>query len=339
MRYELSRNDTLSVLDLDQESQLVAGYLQNTWTPSRRFTATAGVRATHYDLTDETVFEPRVSVRLNLTDRIHLKGGYGRFNQFVARVVNENVTEGARDFWLLADGEDVGVQRSTHFLGGIAYETSGWLVDVEGYHKDLSGLSEFSLRFQRGDADFEQSDLFFDGTGVARGVEVLVQKKFGSSTGWVSYTLAEVEHTFAGLNDGAPFPALHDQQHELKVVQSSRINDRWSVSSTFMLASGKPYTRPEAQYAITLLDGRDQSYIHVGDKNGVRLPAYHRLDASVHYRFPVGTSSVDLGLSVFNVYNRRNVWYREFDLTQSPYLTTDVAFLGTTPNLSVRVDL
>ena len=339
VRYELSRNDTLSVLDLDQESQLIAGYVQNSWTPSRRLSATAGVRITHYDLTEETVVEPRLSARLNLTDRVHLKGGYGRFNQFVARVVNENVTEGARDFWLLADGQDVGVQRSTHFLGGIAYETDGWLIDLEGYHKDLSGLSEFSLRFQRGGADFEQSDFFFDGAGVARGIEVLVQKKFGTSTGWLSYTIAEVEHTFPGLNGGDPFPALHDQRHELKLVQSSRINERWSVSSTFMLASGKPYTTPESQYAITLLDGSEQSYIHVGDKNGQRLPAYHRLDVSAHYRFPVGASSVNIGFSVFNLYNRKNVWYREFDLTQSPFVTTDVTFLGATPNLSVRVDL
>ncbi|MEM6648085.1 MAG: TonB-dependent receptor, partial [Bacteroidota bacterium] len=95
----------------------------------------------------------------------------------------------------------------------------------------------------------------------------------------------------------------------------------------------------ESQYAITLLDGTEQSYIHVGQKNGERLPAYHRLDTSVHYRFPVQTAEVDVGISLFNLYNRTNVWYREFDLTQTPFVTTDVSFLGLTPNLSLRVDL
>ena len=73
-------------------------------------------------------------------------------------------------------------------------------------------------------------------------------------------------------------------------------------------------------------------------KNGERLPHYHRLDVALHYRFPVGLTEIDLGLSVFNVYDRTNVWYKEFDLSQAPYVTTDVSFLGMTPNLSVRLD-
>ena len=88
-----------------------------------------------------------------------------------------------------------------------------------------------------------------------------------------------------------------------------------------------------------LLDGAEQSFIHVGEKNSQRLPASHRFDTAVHYKFDVGTSRVDVGLSVFNLYNRQNVWYKEFDLTESPMVTTDVTFLGFTPNLSVRLDL
>ena len=106
-----------------------------------------------------------------------------------------------------------------------------------------------------------------------------------------------------------------------------------------MFATGKPYTSPESQYVITLLDGSEQSYIHVGGKNAERLPAYHRLDAAVHYKLDVKTSRIDFGFSIFNLYNRTNVWYKEFDLSESPMVTTDVSFLGITPNLSVRVDL
>jgi hypothetical protein len=111
------------------------------------------------------------------------------------------------------------------------------------------------------------------------------------------------------------------------------------VSATWVFGAGTPYTSPESEYTITLLDGSQQSYIHVGEKNGERLPAYHRLDAAINYRFPIGTSEVNVGLSVFNLYNHTNVWYKEFDLTQSPFVTTDVAYLGFTPNISLRVDL
>ena len=173
---------------------------------------------------------------------------------------------------------------------------------------------------------------------MAKGLEFLLQKKTGRHTGWISYTLSEVEHTFPELNGGEPFPALHDQTHELKIVNTLNLR-RWTLAATWTFATGKPYTSPESQYFITLLDGTEQSFIHVGEKNSKRLPAYHRFDAAVHYKFDVGASGVDVGFSVFNLYNRSNVWYKEFDLTESPMVTTDVRFLGFTPNLSVRVDL
>ncbi len=346
--YDFIRDDTLTILDRDQEALQAVAYLQDTWKPFSRLDLTAGVRAVYYDMTEETYIEPRFSFMLGLSDRIKFKGAYGQYNQFVARVVNENITEGARDFWLLADGEDVGVSGSTHYVLGASYETPTWLFDVEGYYKDLTGLTEFSLRFQRSGGSFrrgaggvgiEADELFFTGDGVAQGLEFLLQKKSGRHTGWISYTLSDIDHTFPDLNGGEPFPALHDQTHEVKIVNSLRLGARWNVAATWTFATGKPYTSPESQYFITLLDGSEQSFIHVGDKNSERLPTYHRLDAALHYKFDIGTSRVDVGLSVFNLYNRENVWYKEFDLTESPMVTTDVTFLGFTPNLSVRVDL
>ncbi len=339
VRYENVRNDTLTVFSEDQSAQNVALYVQDIWQLYPSLSLTAGLRGTWYDLTGGMYLEPRASFTYDLGSRIQIKGAYGQYNQFVARVVNENVTEGARDFWLLADEEHVGIQGSTHYILGASYETPSWLFDVEAYRKELEGLSEFSLRFRRGGAVFVADNLFFGGDGVARGAEFLLQRKTGYVTGWLSYTLAEIEHTFEGLNSGEPFPALHDQPHELKLVSTARLGSRWNVSATWAFATGKPYTTPESQYTLTLLDGSEQTYIHVGEKNGKRLPDYHRLDMAVHYRFPVGLTNVDIGFSVFNVYNRTNVWYREFDLSQSPYVTTDITLLGLTPNLSVRIDI
>ena len=339
VQYENVRNDTLVIFHENQQARQAAFYLQDTWRPFPSLRLVAGIRSAYYDLTGDTYLEPRASFRYDLTEAIQIKGAYGQYNQTIARVVNENVTEGARDFWLLADGDNVGVQRASHVVFGASYETPMWLFDMETYRKRLTGLSEFSLRFRRGGADFQADNLFFGGHGLAHGIEFLLQKKTGRYTGWISYTLSKVEHTFDRLNDGNPFQALHDQPHELGLVGNARLGQRWNVSATWIFATGKPYTAPESQYTLTLLDGAEQSYIHVGRKNGERLPAYHRLDASIHYRIPVGTAHVDLGFSVFNLYNRKNVWWKEFDLTESPFVTTDVTFLGLTPNLSLRVDL
>ena len=127
------------------------------------------------------------------------------------------------------------------------------------------------------------------------------------------------------------------KQHEFKIVNNVSLG-RLNFSGTWVAATGRPYTAPESEYTITLLDGTEQSYIHVGEKNALRLPAYHRADLAAHYRFDIGRWTGDIGLSVFNLYNRTNVWYRQFDLSETPILINDMNFLGITPAVSVRFE-
>ncbi len=332
--YEFVRDDTLTILDLAQDATYSAAYVSDTWKPFDGLTLQAGIRGTHYSVTDEVYWAPRFSFDFKLTERFRLKGGFGRHFQFVNRIVNENVTEGSRDFWLLADDDLVKVSSADHYIVGAAYETDGYIVDVEAYRKDLDNLAEFSLRFQRNDIDLDQ--LFFTGSGYAEGAEILVQKKRGAYTGWVTYTLARVRNTFPELNNGFEFSALHDVRHEFKTVHSYEL-DNWRLSGTFVYASGRPFTEPAGQYSIDLLDGRSNSYISVGPRNGSRLPAYYRLDLSAHYLHKEGPFEYDFGLSIFNFLNRRNVWYREYNFTQTPPVITEIQYLGMTPNLSVEV--
>ena len=169
--YRYIRDDSLTVLDQSQSSLRVAGYVQDAWDVADRLSLTVGARASFDRGTSESYLEPRASARLDVTDRFTLKAAAGRYHQFVNRVVNENVTEGSRDFWLLADGELVDVTASDHLVAGASYETGGYLFDIELYRKETTGLSEFSLRFRRNNID--PLNLFFAGSGVARGAEFL----------------------------------------------------------------------------------------------------------------------------------------------------------------------
>ena len=332
--YKFVRDDTLSILDLEQKVKYGALYLSDTWNPTENLSINAGLRATYYDLSEDIYWSPRFSFQYNLTDQIKLKGGYGKHYQFVNRIVNENVTEGSRDFWLLADDDLVKVSNAEHFVLGAAYETDGYIFDVEAYRKNLDNLAEFSLRFQRNDIDLDE--LFFLGNGYAEGIEFLLQKKRGTYTGWMTYTLARVRNNFPGLNNGFEFSALHDQRHEFKTVHSYEW-ENYRFAATFVYASGKPFTEPAGQYSIELLDGDTNNYISVGAKNGSRLPPYHRLDLSAHYLVTTGKFDIDIGFSIFNLYNRRNVWYREYDFTEKPPIISEVRYLGATPNISAEI--
>ena len=87
-------------------------------------------------------------------------------------------------------------------------------------------------------------------------------------------------------------------------------------------------------------DGVEEIY---EDQNNKRLPNYHRLDASDMYDFYLHkekSTKARLGISVINLYNRKNeidkVYRLEGDTTQQLVAQTDIG-LGTTFNMVFRV--
>ncbi len=58
------------------------------------------------------------------------------------------------------------------------------------------------MRFVNASTEIDYDDFFYHGDGTARGGEVLVQRRSGRQTGWVSYTLSKVEETFPTLETG-----------------------------------------------------------------------------------------------------------------------------------------
>ncbi len=285
-------------------------------------------------------YEPRLSAILQLPYNFKLKGATGLYYQFISRTVREDVLSGSKDFWMLADNVNVPVSSAIHYIAGIDWEQGKYLFGAEFFHKDMTGLSEYSMRFSGNRNNIQTNELFFQGTGVAKGFELLAQKKSGKATGWLAYTYTDVTHTFPEMNNGLPFYALHDQTHEFKAVYSQEIGN-WDLSATWIYATGTPYTAPEGEYQLSLLDGTQYSYIHVSDKNSYRLPDYHRLDISGRYNFNIGKAKANIGLSVFNVYNHENIWYKSFETDEESgqLIETNITKLGFTPNLSFKVYL
>ena len=336
--YNQIQNDTVTVLDRSDQGTVAATYVQDTWRPTERLNITPGLRVTFYSETDEIYVEPRISVSYQVTPRLKAKAAWGQYYQFVTRVVREDISQGSRDFWLLSNDDLNPVSSAVHYIAGFSYETDAFLFDIEGYYKDMTGLSEYTLRFSNNfqARSTEVDELFYEGTGYSRGVEFLLQKKFGKYTGWLGYTLSEVIHEFPELSD-EPFPALHDQTHEFKIVNSLRLG-KWTLAGTWVYATGKPYTSPIGFYDITLLDGNTNSYVSVGEKNGFRLPDYHRMDLSMTYGWDWGSRvKAELGLSVFNLYDNTNIWYKTFDIIEDDLVVTDVNTIGFTPNLFANI--
>lgn len=348
--YSYAQSDTAKLLDRRNEGVLLSLYLQDRLSLlDSKMKITPGVRANYYGVTQKPYFEPRVTASYQLTDDWKLKGSLGRYYQFAKRVVREDILSGSKDFWTLSDGTNLPVTYSDQAILGFAYENPMYLIDVEGYYKKITNLTEYSLRFSKSIANgtFEPGggpssgsvtyqDQFLTGNGHVQGVDILLQKKQGDFTGWIGYTLGRVVNHIDGYGD-YDFYASNDVRHEFKAVGTYHWRD-WDFSATWIYASGKPYTAPEGGYTITLLDGTKKSFVTVSTKNGKRLPDYHRLDLAATYNFKLGGRiPCTFGMSVFNVYNRTNVWYKQFDIVENTIVETNVNYLGITPNLNFTV--
>jgi hypothetical protein len=271
-----------------------------------------------------------------VNDRLKIKGAWGIYNQFAKQVEREDISNGSRNFWVLANDSYLPVTTSRHYILGFSYELNDYLFDVEGYVKDIDNDSRYSLRFApqigRG---LSAKETFFNGTGKVKGIDFLVQKKFGNYTGWVGYTIAQADKNIVLPSGETTFPSNFDVRHEFKSVNIYKLG-RWDLGATFIYATGKPYTSIVGGYTVKLLDGSEKTFTDPSITNGNRLSDAHRMDVSATYNFGHGS----IGFSIYNLYGRSNVWFKKYQTVTDPttndkYLSiTDVNYLGFTPNIT-----
>lgn len=351
--YGLTEGDTLAVLDNRSDATLIAFYLQDKLNLlERRLQLNGGIRGNYYSPTNKVYFEPRLSASYDLNKRWKLKGSTGYYYQFAKKITREDIMQGNRDFWLMADGDLMPVGSSLQGVLGFSYETRDYLIDIEGYYKKLYDISEYSIRttsmtstgggrpgMEMGGSTGSSTiynDRFYTGDGYARGFDVLLQKKYGNYTGWVSYTFGQVIHHFPDISP-YKYHASNDVTHELKIVNIYKWRN-WDFSANWLFASGKPYTAPEGLYQVTLPDGTEKTFFTISEKNGKRLPCYHRLDVAATYSFKIMEKvPCSVNLSFFNLYNRSNVWYKEFQTVDNEIVETNINYLGFTPNLNFSI--
>jgi hypothetical protein len=339
--YRYSRSDSVDLLNMRNQGNLISAYLQDKWMLNDRLTLHPGLRFSFYDVTSKAYWEPRFQAFYKINDRINLKASTGYYYQFVNRVVREDISAGSRDIWLLSDNQGIPVSNSTHWIAGGSYETKGYLVDVEAYYKKSNNLSEYTLRFAPSfvdNTDYQQ--FFYNGKGYSRGVDVLVQKKYGKLTGWIGYTLGESRYRFPIYGSGY-YPANQDVTNEFKFVATWKPIRDFTFTASWIYATGKPYTEPIGAYTLTVPNGGNVSFIVVDAKNNARYPDYHRMDLLARYDISaIKSFKCSLNFSLFNVYDNVNVWYREYGYdTQSGVTETNINLLGLTPNLTLSIQL
>jgi hypothetical protein len=261
-----------------------------------------------------------------------VKASYARTQQFLLLVSNTNSIS-PLDVWEPA-GQWVRPLLADQYAVGYSATRGTVELSIEGFYKQARNVVDFIdgadvLLNPRIETQMVQ------GQGRAYGLELLARRSQGPVTGWVSYTLGRSEQRFTlpgnrggGINDGRWYPSPFDKTHNLNVVALRPLGEKWTLGSTFTLATGLPATFPTSRYQV---DGL--LVTEYGARNAGRLPLYHRLDLSATRKGRRG----EWQFGLLNAYNRFNAQALRFRQREGQPLVTEAvqtSIFGIVPSIA-----
>jgi hypothetical protein len=281
----------------------------------------------HFELIDSTVYgngeffspyngvEPRVGLTYLLSENSSVKASYSRTRQYIH--LAQNSTAGTpMDIWFpsspnvkpqIADQFALGYFRN--FLDN-KIETS-----VESYYKKLNNAIDFKDHAELLLNRLFEGELRF-GEGQAYGLEFLFRYQLKNLSGWVGYTLSRTERRTSttyvedGINDNKTYLATFDKPHNITVVLNYNLGKRVLIGANWVYYTGSAVTFPVGRIQV------GNKYIPIfSERNGYRMPDYHRLDVSVTLlskEKPGRKWDWDINFSAYNVYARKNPWVINF---------------------------
>jgi len=289
-----------------------------------------GIRTSHYSVVEGLYVEPRIHVEYPITETLRIKATGERRYQPISQLVEfEDVQlRIENNLWIHSDNEDIPLLESTQFSGGLLFSEKGWNVEIDGYYKNIDGLTSLTNGFNNINAELSA------GKSTILGLDILLKKRFRNFRTWMGYTFNDIEYTFPEIQ-ASSFPGNNDITHNFRFSSTLEMNS-WEFSLGWNWRSGVPFTD------ANLVDEE----IELGPLNSRRLPNYHRLDASVIYRFDISKKSNwrgQIGTSILNLYDRQvplSINYQVDENVDTEELELDAIrqqSLGITPNVIFRM--
>lgn len=251
--------------------------------------------------------EPRASASFQLNTNSSLKASYTRNVQNL-HLLSNSTASNPTDLWVgssnnikpeIADQVSVGYYRN---LANNKYELS-----AEVYYKAMQNQIDYKNGAELNANENVESELLF-GKGRAYGLELFAKKKTGKLTGWISYTLSRSERQIDGINNDKWYAAKQDQTHNIAVVGMYQLSPKWSLSANWVYNTGNAVTYPSGKYAIN-----GQTVFYYTERNGYRMPAYHRLDLAATVEGKKGKHwHSSWTFSLYNAYGHENPYSIQF---------------------------
>ncbi len=325
--------DGSAVLNIDAMDHTASAFVQSNYQFSNLFSLQTGLRVNMYDMRGLVKIDPRIAARYQAQDFIAVKAAFGVYHQYFRLASLPDFS--FFDTWLPTDST-VDPSHAIHYVLGVETQPyKDFDLNIDIYYKDLAHVSELNQYQTRGT---KVKDFFYDGKGEAYGIELFLQKKSGRFSGWAGYALGWINTEFAELNGGERFRPKWDRRHDLKIVAQYKISDSWDLAASFTLQSGQSYTGQTSRLETRLPGSESGKSINIpADRYGLRLPASHQLNLSANYHTTLFGLPASLMIDIYNVYSRRDIWFRYYDSRGEITKVEDVLLLPILPSVALEV--
>ena len=327
----------VSTVNLEDEQSIEAAlYIDDEWKLNEKLTVQAGIRYTKYwrigagtvndyapglmpslntivakkTYGDGEVmasyggFEPRLTLKYSLAENTTMKMGYNRQQQFF-QLLSNNTTPLPTSRWKTADAF-IKPQQSDFASIGLfkTLNDNVFEVSLESYYRNVRNTLDFvSGANLQLNPNIETQ--LITGKSKAYGFELMLQKKKGENSGWISYTYARAFNQMIGdfpeiqsINGGKWFATNYDKPHSFNVMWNIQPTTHHSFSFTFAYNTGRPFSSPSGSYEIG-----GKKFPVFAERNNDRVRDYHRLDFSWTINNPSMRHKRWEGSWVFTVYN------------------------------------
>lgn len=302
-------------------------FFQTDFSPSEFINLQTGVRTHYYTAGDHFKISPRLKAGLFEDEKISLSLGYSKNHQFINRIGFSNAV--TADVWILSSA-DQPPSTVDQFTAGIYLKPFQKLYfQVEGYLKNYENLRSHELNARSLTNTFTDLPWFFQNDGDGKGIEFLTRTRTGLFSLTQTYTISSIQLQNEFLNDGEEFYAPWDRRHNASTDLAVDITSGIQLFASYIIASG----------SVT-------GTFDFATDDISRLGTYHRLDVSALFTEKVGESNLSAKVSVFNVMDQQNPWYREYQpviVTRNtvPAIRSEIVTvydLGIQPSFEIKID-
>lgn len=304
-----------------------------------------GLRGTYYSELEAFDWDPRFFWHYRVTDWLNFRGSLGWYHQYLSQAKNLEFTGGGFDneLWVLADSDNAGVITSSQASIGALIHDHGWILDIEGYHKDIDGVSLSTERRLR-------PNLAYHGLSQRiSGIDVMLKKQISSSwDAWASYSYSQSEISIDTASDRS-YVAKYVQPHVFYLGTSFHL-ERFKLSASYKWSTGL------YEYSLDIIDahriyraGRPKTPPPPGTPRPENpfseverdyYDAVKTLDISASYSIPPSAQhrwKATFGLSLVNIFDTQNLIDRLYRGDPSPTFVERYG-IGFAPNLMVLVE-